>query len=161
MPDKKSRYFEFWWNTVRKTLRSVMVGAGMSFSALPTAGGIGIPPLGFSLGSPPAVTTPKAVSKANATSESSFDLPVPGGPEIRTFRERARSFKACLHSSLAIAVSARVDEVSIPDHRLIHRAFGVHAVQKLLGNHGVPSKRCPQGPFFCVVRPHRAVIQLD
>lgn len=104
---------------------------------------------------------PKAVSKARATSAKSFDLPVPGGPDTSTLRERASSFKACLQSSLAIAVPTCVCEVSVADYRLICRAHSIQTIQKLLGYHGVPSTGGTQGPLLGVVRPYRPIVQLD
>ncbi len=157
MPETKSRYLEFWWKTVRKTFRSSFVGAGTSLTSPPAAGGIGIPPKGLSRGGPPAGARPKAISKARATSAKSVDLPVPGGPDTSTLRERANNFNARLQSSLAIAVFARVGEISVPNCSAIPRTLSVQAGQQLFGDDGVPLALHAQRFFFRVVWPDRSI----
>jgi len=106
------------------------------------AGGIGIFAPGLWTGAPPAAAGVTPFWKARATSESSLDLPVPGGPETSTFRDCVSNLRASRQSeesSVAIAVVLPRYEIFRADNRKSRASLSIQAFAYFFGYRWFPN----------------------
>lgn len=97
MPVRKSRYLLDWCRTQRKTFRLDALPI-LPGSVLVGVGGMGTGAFGWYVG---VLALPLA-SKRLATSLSSIDFPVPGGPASNTFRRASSSPRMLFASAMGV-----------------------------------------------------------